>query len=433
MNAWLTACGYRPLLHKLDNETSHNVKAFIMAEQVKIQYTPPDMHCTNPAKRAVQTWKNHFTAGIAGIPSSFPIANWCRLTPQSNMTLNMMHLCCLNPPLSAHEAMEGSFSFNATQLAPLGTKVLIHLKPTRCKSWGYHAAKVWYLSHAANHYRCIRVIMRDTGGERITDMFHFQHHALPIPHITATDRILQATERLADVIAGLQEARPDKLAAITSLRALLLGEELPPEPVEALVAPNPVTTPVEETLPEEYPPVIMWDPTNNTITNLQQEMRKSAPLAPRDAPSNPTWIKDNHNNVEHLPPPSSIHQRSRNQFLRPSHAGPTAQSQSQARSAHMINCAIVAELMPSIVNPASAPPTAIGYAFAAHQLAIENQVAHHFIGAVIDNKTGNMLEYRHLVKNKNTRALWETSFTNKIGRLFQGIRHLKGTNTCFFI
>jgi hypothetical protein len=44
-----------------------------------------------------------------------------------------------------------------------------------------------------------------------------------------------------------------------------------------------------------------------------------------------------------------------------------------------------------------------------------------------------MLEYRHLVKNKSTRALWETSFANKIGRLFQGIRHLKGTNTCFFI
>jgi hypothetical protein len=75
--AWLSARGYRPLLHKLDNETSHDVKTFIVVEQVKIQYMPPDMHCTNPAKCAVRTWKNHFTAGIAGIPSSFLIANWC--------------------------------------------------------------------------------------------------------------------------------------------------------------------------------------------------------------------------------------------------------------------------------------------------------------------------------------------------------------------
>ncbi len=99
----------------------------------------------------------------------------------------------------------------------------------------------------------------------------------------------------------------------------------------------------------------------------------------------------------------------------------------------MINCIIAAKLMPSTINLASAPPAAISYAFVAHQLAIENQVAHHFNGAVIDNKTGNMLKYHHLVKNKNTHALWETSFANKIRRLFQGIRHLKGTNTCFFI
>jgi hypothetical protein len=275
--------------------------------------------------------------------------------------------------------------------------------------------------------------MRDTGGKRITDTFRFQHHALPVHHITATDHILQATECLVDAIAGVQEAPPNKLAAITSLWALLLGKELPPEPIKALVAPNPVTAPVEEMLPEEYLPVIMWDPTNSTTTKPRQEMRKSTPLALRDAPSNPTWIEDNHNNVEHLPPPSSIHQHNCNQVLCPSHAGPTMQCQLRARTAHMINCIIAAKLMPSTVNPASAPPAAIGYAFAAHQLAIENQVAHHFIGAVIDDKTGNMLKYRHLVKNKNTHALWETSFANQIGRLFQSTRHLKGTNTCFFI
>ena len=75
--AWLTAREYWPLLHKMDNEMSHDVKAFIPAEQLKLQYTPPDMHCTNPAKHAVRTWKNHFTAGIAGLPPSFSLAHWC--------------------------------------------------------------------------------------------------------------------------------------------------------------------------------------------------------------------------------------------------------------------------------------------------------------------------------------------------------------------
>jgi hypothetical protein len=71
--AWLTARGYRPLLHKIDNEMSHNVKTFIATEQVKLQYTLSDMHCTNPAKHAVRTWKNHFTGGIARRHSPKPI------------------------------------------------------------------------------------------------------------------------------------------------------------------------------------------------------------------------------------------------------------------------------------------------------------------------------------------------------------------------
>ncbi len=165
---------------------------------------------------------------------------------------------------------------------------------------------MWYLSHATNHYRCIQVIMRDTGGECIADTFCFQHHALPVPHITVTDCILQATKWLADAIAGVQKALPDKLAAITSLRALLLGKELPLEPIKAPVAPTPVTTSVEEMPPEEDPPVIMWDPTAVPVTSPPLAMRKSMPLAPRAAPSKPAMIEDDDNNVDHPPPPISI-------------------------------------------------------------------------------------------------------------------------------
>jgi hypothetical protein len=74
---WLTARGYWPLLHKMDYEKSHDVEAFILLEQVKLQYCPPDIHRTNPANFFVCTWKNHFTGGIAGLPLLFPPANWC--------------------------------------------------------------------------------------------------------------------------------------------------------------------------------------------------------------------------------------------------------------------------------------------------------------------------------------------------------------------
>jgi hypothetical protein len=66
---------------------------------------------------------------MAGLPKSFPITNWCRLTTQCNTTLNMLHPCCQNPLLLAHKVLEGSFSFNTTPMAPLSTEVLLHMKP----------------------------------------------------------------------------------------------------------------------------------------------------------------------------------------------------------------------------------------------------------------------------------------------------------------
>ena len=66
-------------------------------------------------------------------------------------------------------------------------------------------------------------------------------------------------------------------------------------------------------------------------------------------------------------------------------------------------------------------------------LAINLQV-YHQANVVIDPTTGASLECRHLVKGP-TKAIWENSFANEIGRLAQGVvtRMPYGTNTIFFI
>ena len=81
------------------------------------------------------------------------------------------------------------------------------MKPNRRSTWGYHASKAWYLSHSPNHYRCIRVLMADTGGERITDTSRFCHQAIPVPSIMAKDRILDAMARLTAAIEGSPQSR----------------------------------------------------------------------------------------------------------------------------------------------------------------------------------------------------------------------------------
>jgi hypothetical protein len=68
---YLSSCRFKPCLHKMDNKTSKDAEDFIQSQQTSLQYTPSDIHCTNSAKRAIYTWKNHFIAGIASLPKIF--------------------------------------------------------------------------------------------------------------------------------------------------------------------------------------------------------------------------------------------------------------------------------------------------------------------------------------------------------------------------
>jgi hypothetical protein len=104
----------------------------------------------------------------------------------------------------------------------------------------------------------------------------------------------------------------------------------------------------------------------------------------------------------------------------------------------MINCVIADKLMPTPSLCSCPPLLHRGYAFAAECIFLEtiSPPSHstvHFIGAIIDNNTGDVLEYQHLMKMNKHKQVWAHVFANEIGWLFQGIRNVPGTETCFFI
>jgi hypothetical protein len=53
--------------------------------------------------------------------------------------------------------------------------------------------------------------------------------------------------------------------------------------------------------------------------------------------------------------------------------------------------------------------------------------------AFIHPVTGKEMEYSALMKDPRLQPLWTRGFGNECGRLFQGIRDIPGTDTCFFI
>jgi hypothetical protein len=383
--SFLRTRGYRPQLHKLDNETSKDVESFIADNNASHQYTPPDMHRTNPAERAIRTWKNHFVAIRASTPSTYRLSNWCKDLEQTDITLNMMRPCTQNPKLSAHEAMEGMFSFDATPMAPIGTECMVHVKPSRRQTWGYHAIKAWYFAPALNHYRCVKVVT-DTGAVRTTDTFTFLHHTIPVPTITAADRIVNATKHLKQAIEGKTTPAPDELEAIAALRALIMGT--PPDP--PLPNPHLISHEVTNTI-DHYDD----EPTHHL---LQSSPTPSPPSPPQHLPAPPAagptaipFLDDELDNA------SSLH---------PSPAPPTTRYNLRSQALHIIQSAVH--------NGLDIPDDHIAF-------------------AVIDETTGKALEYKDLINIQEHKELWTTSYANELGRLTQGIRDIPGTNTMFFI
>jgi hypothetical protein len=97
-----------------------------------------------------------------------------------------------------------------------------------------------------------------------------QNHAIPVPVVSATDCILEATHRLTAAIESVQEAAPVKLQAIKSLRHILLGKQIPQVPCQ------PPPTPLNDSNVDEEP-ILMWDPTVCTQPILPFDATQRAP------------------------------------------------------------------------------------------------------------------------------------------------------------
>ena len=69
-----------------------------------------------------------------------------------------------------------------------------------------------------------------------------------------------------------------------------------------------------------------------------------------------------------------------------------------------------------------------------HQENIGIHIPTHWANAIIDPISSASIEYRHLIKSLKHKVPWTTSFSNKLGRLAQGVGdRIKGTNLIYFI
>jgi hypothetical protein len=186
----------KPQLHILDNEASSGFKAAIR-ENCDLQLVPPDTHQRNLAERAIQTFKSHFIAILAGIDPSFPMSLWDWLVPQAVATLNLLQQSHKNPNISAYQHVCGNFDYNKTPFGPLGCAVEMHESANRRKTWNPRSVGGWYIGTSMEHYRCHKIFCESTRSERISDTVFFRHQYITQPSLTPEDHIVKAVSDLA--------------------------------------------------------------------------------------------------------------------------------------------------------------------------------------------------------------------------------------------
>ena len=440
MYTTLQSKGYAPRLHKLDNETSRSIEEFIESQGTKIQFATPHIHRQNAAERGIQTWKNHFIAGLASVHPEFPIAYWCRLVEQCNVTLNLLRTCRMNNALSAQASLFGDFHFDHTPMAPPGTDTLAHVKPCVRETYGYHSQEAWYVGPAVKHYRCYRAISKKTGAEIISDTVKFRHHHIKVPRITPLERLTHATNELAKAIGNVpQSPRPNHVDAVERVRRLLLPV-LTNSPSEggksgiSQVHENAKVSKIGEiekfTTPQPQRNKKVTIARNNPTTPTMSA-QPTIPVISQDEDDVDLHSKENH--LTMAPPRTPSPSPTRNHHLRYDNA--PKRYELRSRSSHRINSVIIEE--PANVKSYKLPnihDTDVHTPVASDPPCFyDNTIPPYFANAIIDPETGDALEYHQLIKRDEYKQRWMASFTKELQQLAQGNNDIKGTDTIFFI
>ena len=386
----LTQRGLKPQLHWLDNEASIALKTFITKEQTQYQLTPPHIHRRNAAERAIRTFKNHFISGLCSVDKNFPLHLWCCLLDQAELTLNMLCTSRINPNLSAHEQLHGIHDFNATPLAPPGTKCIAHEKSSQRGTWAPHGQLGWYIGAVPEHYRCCQIYIQKTQDTCICDTVEFFPTHCKMPNVTSHDAVIYAAN---DLITALTTPQPtnsvlsicnDQLVALQKLATIF----------QCSIHKNPIADPGEPDIAPPHRPRTRRQTkalANAAIKDIYSPTVSPTPTQPCDDPKNEDKLAPDHIcDIQHSKP----------------------------------------LIVPIIKNLQPQYPTK-------HKGMLEDPFRLiQSANSVVDPSTGKQLEYKQLINHpdRKLRQTWQCSSANEFGSLAQGIGgRIEGTDTIKFL
>jgi hypothetical protein len=145
----------------------------------------PHDHRCNRAKKANQTFRDHFVAILCRADKKFPLNLWDLLLPQAENMLNMLRPSRMTPTISAYTYLWGQHDYNSNPFAPLGCKVKAQLVPGIKETWAPHMTSGFYVGNSWEHYCCHEVFISDNSircphmCRQQLDQRHCRNHTTP--------------------------------------------------------------------------------------------------------------------------------------------------------------------------------------------------------------------------------------------------------------
>eukprot|EP00804_Cyclotella_cryptica_P012914 CCRYP_002274-RA/>CCRYP_002274-RA protein AED:0.23 eAED:0.09 QI:0/0/0/1/0/0/2/0/1265 len=400
----MKACNITPQHQVLDNKISAAYREAITTSAMTYQLVPPDDHRRNIAEKAIQTWKDHFVSALSGTADNFSLHLWCQLIPQMERQLNLLRQSNNNPKISSYAHLYGHHDYNSHPFAPIGMEALVHDKPHRQKSFAQHCTKGFVLGTSPEHYRCWTVWTPASQSTCISATVFFKHKYITNPTVTPADAIIAATANLAHVLMSNTTAahlNTTQLADLTRLHKIIQ-----PTPTDKSAVPPTVTTRLP-TAPKRTHPIVSYSDSDKS-----PQSSKSTPLRPLPTQKQPAAYTPR---VSTTPPQRHINASPR---VTPPPA-PAYNTGSRMQT-------ITQETMLHFSQLPTPTVTA--------QRAASRMFPTDFLNAVLNENTGELMEYRHLIKDRKYSTTWKKAYGKELGRLAQGIPGLvQGTNTIVFI
>ena len=166
------------------------------------------------------------------------------------MKLNMLRTCRRDPTISAYKALNGSFDYNRTSLAPLGFLAVLYDDPTNRNNFAPHCTDAMYVALSMLHYGNGKYWVPSTQKMRISISAKIYPEHCELPTISEADKnLISASDLLTAMQAAVPHTAKAKLRHAKALQNLTAIIENTPTTREAPTATPTVSTSTDATSP----------------------------------------------------------------------------------------------------------------------------------------------------------------------------------------